>query len=213
MRLKFSWLPLLFAAGHLHADQINLDKTNFEHIHFKRIQPNRISFENDVIRFEVNKSASFLLLAFDDVRNIRRVSFQWKANGMLNKSSVSHEKTRSGDDAWLRVGLIIMGEPIDLPDLLLPRWMKQVRKTLRYSTDSMVYLIPDARHAVGESWKSPFSSDIDMISVGSTGMADNWNQATHEFANPQQTVGLWIMADGDNTRAIFNSQIRNLVIK
>ncbi len=210
---KFLWLPLLLASVQLNADPIDLDKRNFEHIHFKRIQPNSVSFNNDVIDFEVNNSSSFLLLAFDDVRSIRTVSFQWKAKGMLNKDSVALEKTRKGDDAWLRVGLIIKGEPQHLPEPLLPRWMKQVRKTLNYPTNRMVYLIPDARHAAGETWQSPFSSDIDMISVASTVRSDNWNQVTHVFTDAQQTVGLWIMADGDNTRSIFNSQLRNLVIE
>jgi len=195
------------------AEQIVLDQSSFEHIHFRRIQPTLVRFETDVIHFNVNKSSSFLLLAFEDIKNVRKVSFQWKADGMLNKTSREQEKSRKGDDAWLRVGLIISGEPELVPEPLLPRWVKQVRHTLKHPSDRMIYLIPDARHAPGETWKSPFSSDIDMISVGSTGMADNWNQVTHEFADPQQTVGLWIMADGDNTRAIFNSQIRNLVIK
>jgi len=213
MLRNFLWLPLLLVTAQLNAEQIVLDKDHFEHIHFKRIQPNIVTFNKDAIHFEVRKSASFLLLAFDEVKNIRTVSFQWKAHGILNKHSIDHEKTRKGDDAWLRVGLIIEGQPEDIPEPLLPRWMKQVRKALRHTSGSMIYLIPDARHAPGETWKSPFSSDVDMVSVGRIDTSDDWNNVTYEFTEPVQTVGLWIMADGDNTRSTFNSQLRNLVIE
>jgi hypothetical protein len=213
MLTKLSLLLLLLAACQLNAEQIVLDEHNFEHIHFKRIKPNRVEFNQDAIHFEVNRSASFLLLAFSDIKNIRTVSFQWNADGMLKKDSAEHEKTRKGDDAWLRVGLIIKGQPEHIPEPLLPRWMKQVRQTLKHQSGNMVYLIPDAKHAPGETWKSPYSSNVDMISVGSTSVDGVWKQASYEFAKPQPAVGLWIMADGDNTGSIFESQLRNLVIE
>ena len=208
-----SLLALLLFTAQLNAEQIVLDKENFEPVHFKRIKPNQVEFKDGAIHFNVNKSASFLLLAFDDVRNIRAVSFQWNAEGMLDKNSIEQEKTRKGDDAWLRVGLIIKGQPDHVPEPLLPRWMKQVRQTLKYPSDRMVYLIPGAQHAPGDTWKSPFSSDIDMISVHSRDMDDAWKQASYEFTEPQQVVGLWIMADGDNTGSVFESRLRNLVVE
>ena len=213
MLRNFSWLPLLLVTAQLNAEQIVLEKDNFEHIHFKRIRPNTVTFKQDAIHFEVTKSASFLLLAFDEIKSIRTVSFQWKANGALNKRDIDHEKTRKGDDAWLRVGLIIEGQPEHIPEPLLPRWMKQVRKTLRYTSGSMIYLIPDAMHASGETWKSPFNSNVDMISVDSIGTDDGRNMVSYEFTRPVQTIGLWIMADGDNTGSTFNSQISKLVIE
>jgi hypothetical protein len=213
MRGNLSLLALLLVTAQLNAEQIVLDKNNFEHIHFKRIKPNQVRFNDDAIHFDVNKSASFLLLAFDDIRSIRTVSFQWNADGMLNKNSIEHENSRKGDDAWLRVGLIIEGPPDPVPEPLLPRWMKQVRQTLKYQSGRMVYLIPDALHTPGDTWKSPFSSDIDMISVDSRDIDGVWKQASYTFTNPQQVVGLWIMADGDNTDSVFKSRLRKLALE
>jgi hypothetical protein len=210
---KLSWLPLLFMTAPLSAAEIAADKQLFEHIHFKRIKPNNVSFANDIIHFEVNKSASFLLTAFDDIKPVRKVSFEWKADGMLNKDSVEQEKTRKGDDAWIRIGLIISGEPELVPEVLLPRWARQVRRTLKHPSDRMLYLIPDARHAPGTYWKSPFSAEIGMVSVASTDMNNGWKRVDYEFTDPQLTVGLWIMADGDNTDSIFSSRLKNLVIE
>lgn len=206
-------MPLLLATPHPIAEQIFLHKNNFEHIHFRRIQPTLVTFNTDNIQFDVNKSSSFLLLAFEDIKTVQSVSFEWKASGMLNKNSAKQERTRSGDDAWLRVGLIISGQPDLVPEALLPRWVKQVRNTLNHPSDKMIYLIPDARHAPGETWRSPYNSDIEMISVDSHDLNNDWRQVSYEFTQPQQTVGLWIMADGDNTASIFSTQLRNLQIK
>lgn len=109
-------------------------------------------------------------------------------------------------------GLILSGQPELIPEALLPRWVRQVRKTLKHPSDQMIYLIPDARHAPGEAWRSPYNANISMISVSSQPIDDGWQQAVYRLATPQQTVGLWIMADGDNTASVFSSQLRNLVI-
>ena len=210
---KLAGSLLLTAAISGTAEPIRLAADNFEHIHFRRVNPTLVTFDAGVISFEVNKSASFLLLAFENIRDIRSVSFDWRADGMLNKTSAEHERTRKGDDAWLRVGLIISGEPELVPGLLLPRWARQVKQTLRHPTDRMLYLIPDARHKPGERWPSPFSSNIDMVAVASRAGADNWQHVKHEFAEPLRTVGLWLMADGDSTDSIFRSQLRNLVVE
>ncbi len=213
MLKRLSCLALPLFTLPVPAEEIVLKNDFFEHIHFRRVQPTVVSFENDQIKFEVDRSSSFLLTAFDEIKNIRSISFQWKADGMLNKSSRAQEKTRKGDDAWLRVGLIISGEPERVPGPLLPRWVIKVRDTLKHPSDRMVYLIPGAQHAPGETWKSPFNSNIDMISVRSLDGPDGWKQVTHVFAEPQQSVGLWLMADGDNTDSIFHSRLRRLVIE
>ena len=212
MMRRISWMLLVLLAFQLHAEPVIVDERSVEHIHFKRINPNTVSFEHGVVRFSVDNSASFLLLAFDDIKNVNAVSFQWKAAGTLKKNSEQHERSRKGDDAWLRVGLILEGEPAHVPEALLPRWMRQVRKTLKHPSNRMIYLLPGAMHAPGTSWKSPFSDDVDMVSVSSSETTNGWNQVEHEFPEAQRTVGLWIMADGDNTNSVFSSQLKNLII-
>jgi hypothetical protein len=207
-----SWMLLVLPAFQLRAEPVIVDEHSVEHIHFKRINPNTVSFDNGIIRFDVDNSASFLLLAFDDIKNVNTVAFQWKAAGKLKKNSEQHERTRKGDDAWLRIGLILEGEPAHVPEALLPRWMQQVRKTLKYPSNRMVYLVPGALHAPGTNWQSPFSEDIDMVSVSSSPASNGWKQVEHRFAEAQRTIGLWIMADGDNTNSVFSSELRHLVI-
>lgn len=204
-------LALLFTAT-ASAEQVYLDQLHFDHIHFKRVEPNTIRFNNGEIVFHVSQSASFLLHAFDNTKPVHNVSFLWRANGQLNKHSVEHESSRKGDDAWIRVGLILKGEP-RFPDPLVPPWVRQVRKSLKFPSDNMVYLIPDAKHAHGNAWVSPFSNKVNMISVKSAQQQDGWQAVSYNFTTPQQTIGIWLMADGDNTQSAFTSRIKNLLIK
>ena len=208
-----SCLSLLLLVTQTVAEQIDLHQDNFTHIHFRRIQPTTVTFEPETIRFDVNRSSSFLLLPFGEIKTVQRVIFEWKAEGMLNKNSAAQEKTRTGDDAWLRVGLVISGQPELVPEALLPRWLRQVRDVLRFPSDKMIYLIPGARHAPGESWRSPYNAHIDMISVPSQQRDKDWKRVSYQLSTPQQTVGLWIMADGDNKASVFTSHLRNLVIE
>ena len=75
MMRRISWMPLVLLAFQLHAEPVVIDERSAEHIHFKRINPNIVTFNNGVVQFEVNNSASFLLLAFDDIRHVNAVSF------------------------------------------------------------------------------------------------------------------------------------------
>ena len=198
----------------VNAEQIVLDQQHFDHIKFKRVKPNTVTFQEEaIITFEVNDSASFMLHAFENIRSVSRVAFDWKAKGQLNKRDVEHESTRKGDDAWLRVGLILKGEP-QLLDPLVPPWVKQVRNTLNYPSDEMLYLIPDARHAPGKSWPSPFSKQISMISVASSSEKDDgWRSVNYVSPQPLKVIGIWLMADGDNTQSSFISSIRKLQVQ
>ena len=204
---------LLLLSHPVKAEQVVLDQLHFDHIKFKRVKPNTVTFHDGTISFEVNETASFMLHAFEDARSVSRVAFDWKANGKLNKRDVEHETTRKGDDAWLRVGLILKGEP-QLLDPLVPSWVKQVRNTLKYPSDEMVYLVPDARHAPGKSWPSPFSKQIRMISVASSTEKENgWRSVNYVSPQPLQVIGIWLMADGDNTQSSFRSSIRKLQVQ
>lgn len=215
LRLMLSSLAITFALTSpavLFAEAITLDDNNTTHITFKRIKPNTFDFKDNTLAIRVNNSASFLLLPFEKIRKINGISFQWKKQGTININNELQEETRKGDDAYLRVVLIIEGEyPLINP--LAPKWVKKVRKTLRYPSDKMICIVPGSRHEDGQHWKSPYSSDVEIIAVGSTTKKDGWNFSEHTFENSQPVVGLWIMADGDNTQSTFTSMLKSLTLK
>jgi len=210
--LTFSTAFTLASPISLFAEEIILDTKYTTHITFKRIKPNTFDFKEDSLNIEVNNSASFLLLPFETTRKVNEISFQWKKQGSISIKNAQQEETRQGDDAYLRVGLAIEGKTL-FANPLAPKWVKQVRKTLHHSSNKMVYIIPGSKHEDGQHWKSPYSKDVEIIAVGSRAEKDGWKVSTHKFENGQSVVGLWIMADGDNTQSSFTSMLKLLTLK
>jgi len=213
-RLKLSALVIaltLTPPASLFAEAITLDNKNTTHITFKRIKPNSFVFKEDSLTVQVNSSASFILLPFESPIEINKISFQWKKKGMIDISDGLQEETLKGDDAYLRIVLIIEGK-YPLMNPLAPKWVKQVHKILKYPSDKMICIVPGSRHKVGQHWKSPYSNDVEIIAVGSDTKKDGWNFSEHKFEKSQPVVGLWIMADGDNTQSTFTSQLKALTI-
>ena len=203
----------LFAAPP--AEVISLQADNFEHIQFKRIKPNNHTYENNVLKIEVDDSASFLMLAFNEVKKINKVNFDWRSEGLLLVKNIEHEAARRGDDAVIKIGLLLKSESSSY-NPFAPSWLKRVDELMRYPSENMVYLVANAKHAAGEQWLNPYNDWVLMIAMGSatgTEKIGDWQQASHQFKQPQQVVAIWIMADGDNTDSKFTSFIKNITLE
>ncbi len=210
--ISLAIITTLISAKNVLAEIIILNKDNTTHITFKKVKPSNYFFKQGALKIQVNNSASFLLLPFENTRQITKVSFQWKKSGMINIKDSEHEETRQGDDAYLRVGLALKGKNT-VANPLAPQWAKQVREVLHHASNKMIYLTPGSKHNVGEHWKSPYTDDVDIIAVSSKIKADGWNYSEHEFEDSQSVVGLWLMADGDNTQSTFTSWLKSLTLE
>lgn len=201
-------LPTAVFAGEFKS-VVNLTDSNVIPVEFRRITPNNFHIDDNVLTIHVNKSASFLLIPFKAVTKIKNVSFEWKKTGNINIQNAGHEETREGDDAYLRVGLILEGKP-SLMNPLTPKWVRKVKDALHYPSDKMIYLVPGSQHSAGQRWTSPYSDEVEIIAVSSQEKLDGWNISEYSLQSSQPTVGLWLMADGDNTRSTFTSMLKQL---
>ena len=184
-----------------------------QHITFRRIPANDFSLSNKTLTIKVNKSASFILLPLERVTYLNQVSFDWRSHGALHVSSSAEEASRDGDDARLRLGLLLLAEKAQTFDNpLAPRWLKTVRQSLRFPSDRLIYLVAGAQHPANSVWPSPYSDKATMIAIGSEAGENGWQHARYDFHQPKAVVGLWIMADGDNTGSHFTTELRKLVL-
>lgn len=176
------------------------------------IPATRYSLKKHYMTAEVKKSASALVYAFAQIAPVKEVSFSWKTEGDTKVTSASQEKTKAGDDFKLRIGLILSGEAPFVP-FFAPAWVKAIRDALILPTDKMIYLAVGTRNPVGSVWESPYSDSMTNIVLPSKPLKKGWQRATYKADKPLKVVGLWIMADGDNTQASFKTYIRYLKIK
>ena len=198
------------------AEVVSLRADNFEHIKFRKIKANIHVLKNQQLKIEVDNSASFLMLPFESVRQVHKVSFQWRSEGVPLIKNSQHELKRSGDDAVFKLGLLLKADN-DPINPFVPAWLKQVRKLLKLPSEKMTYLVADARHKPGEKWTNPYNRRVTMIAVKSTAddEGDNrgWQQSSYQFELPLDIVAIWLMADGDNTHSSFTTHIKNINVE
>ena len=92
----------------------------------------------------------------------------------------------------------------------VPSWLRRVRAALKFPSVNMIYLVADAKHASGQQWLSPYNERVTMISLNSNMEDAGWKSAQYQFDKPIEVVGIWLMADGDDTRSKFTTEIRNI---
>lgn len=199
----------VFAAAQ--SEIISLQADKFEHIQFKKIKANSVSYRQQELLIDVDNSASILMLPFEAVQPIVKVSFEWRSEGRPLVKDLQHELRRNGDDAVFKLGLLLVSDDETI-NPFAPLWLKQVRQQLNFASEEMIYLVAGARHPPGERWISPYNKRVTMISVASRDTDSGWQQSAYQFELPQNVVALWLMADGDNTHSAFSVSIRNIVI-
>lgn len=191
---------------------ISLQVDSFEHIQFKKIKANHVSYQEELVQIDVDDSASILMLPFETVKPINKVSFEWRSEGRPLVKDSQHELKRSGDDAVFKLGLLLQTDDESI-NPFAPSWLKQVRELLTFPSEEMIYLVVGAKHPAGERWISPYNKRVTMISVASKDVGDGWRQSSYQFEQPQDVVALWLMADGDNTHSAFTVSIKNIVLE
>ena len=187
--------------------------SKYEHVIFPKLPPTEYQLDSGILRAKVDRSASFLFFPFGRALPVTTVEWEWKGASSANLTSAEHEESIEGDDAQLRIGLVLQGhEPSAIP-WFLPAWIKQVRASLRPQTTSeMLFLISGGQHIDGQTWSSPHSASITHMAVQGVPGPDEWTRSSVTLTPTKIIVGVWIMADGDDTRARFETQLRNLVL-
>jgi hypothetical protein len=203
----------LLITNALLAQPIDLRPNAFEHVHFPALPKTLYTTGSDhTLSADVQKSASFLLKSFDTALQVSRLRLVWKSSKDLSaKITPSVIKTKSGDDAVLKIGLLLKGDPPFMP-IFAPRWIKQVRQYLKVSTDRMIWMIVGTALPDGEEWESPWNSRIKHVAVASRTVNDGWHESATAF-EPLSLVGVAIMADGDNTSSSFTTNVRELALQ
>ena len=201
----------LAPAGSAGAASLPLTLSAWHHITFDGIPPTGYRQDGAGLRMEVARSASFLLQAFPAARPVRHVSFDWRSEGELKIADAATEQTKAGDDAHLKVALLLAGDAPLVP-FFAPAWIKAVRDDLKQPTDHMVELVAGAKAPGGAKWPSPYSSSITMLAVAST-PSGGWQHADVTFPQGLEVVAVWLMADGDNSGSTFTTWVKALELE
>jgi hypothetical protein len=191
----------------------DLQPKAFEHVSFDGRTPTVYKADGETLVMDVKESSSFLLRPFDKVQPVKRVSFEWQSEGELSVASPAEERTKRGDDARLRVGLLLSGEAPLIP-FFAPSWIKAIRDAMHLPADRMLYLTVGAKSPPGSEWPSPYGGGMRIRVLGSRPVdGGDWKAAEASFSPPLPVVGVWLMADGDDSRSRFRTLLRKLTLE
>jgi len=191
---------------------LDLNADNFEHIEFKRIKKSRYSFYDQQLQVAVEGGASLLMKPFDSIKKVQQVSFKWRSSGAPKIKDAKHEEQKQGDDAVFKLGLLLEGSG-SFSNPFVPAWVKRVDGLLKYPSEDMIYLVANSKHVPGQRWANPYNKRVTMIAIESVGDAQGWQRTSYYFDVPVNVVGLWLMADGDNTDASFMVHIKDIKLE
>lgn len=186
--------------------KIDLSPDNFRHIKFDSVRPTDYSFRAGNLEIAVRESASFLIKALPKPVRVQRARIFWRAD-RLPQITKQGEKTKSGDDAALRVGLFLLGKPEALP-FFIPEWMKEAAAELHQSAEKVLFLKVACKSPAGTRWLSPVSDKMETLCLAST-RDGQWIRSEGTFATTE-VVGIWLMADGDNTKSSFKVWVKSV---
>lgn len=189
--------------------EVNLDPAEFHAITFDKIPPTIYARADGGLKMVVAKSSSFLVQAFVAKRSVGAVSFEWRTDGALAVSDAAVEKTKDGDDGRLKIGLMLAGKAPTIP-FFASAWIKDVRDFLKLPSDHLDVLIVGTKSPPGTKWSSPYADSMEYFALGGDALTGGWQRSQFKFAKPVEVVGLWLMADGDNTASTFTTWLRNL---
>ena len=211
---SFLGLAVLFAGlSHslkVKADNELLEGSEYKEISFDDIPKTAYTFEKNQLSVVVKKSSSVKMKAFEKIKTVKSVSFEYQIDGKLDINNEQQHREKSGDDALFRVGLLRSGDAPSIP-FFAPAWIKKSSSLLKLPSDKLIYLVLSPVAKGGSRWESPYSSSIENIALNKKEATEKgWQKASYQFDKPIPIVGYWLMADGDNTSSSFSLKVRNL---
>lgn len=174
---------------------------------FRNIPPIRHEVANGNITLHVDKGAGGIVRALPANTQVRSITVRGRVEGRII-SDPDALWEQEADDQYLRVGLIHAGgKPLGMfRRAAAPAWIRTLDDVLTSDGrgPSRIDNLMLAPHAawVGRSRGNPAMDDIHERIVA-TPEQDGSFVITAEFDEPVDALGLWLMADGDDTASTF----------
>ncbi len=165
------------------------------------------------LKIAVKESASALVYKFDKPLRIKNVAISLTQEGVINYQAKKIGE-KGADDFPLRLGFVIAGEKKLSwgQNLIAPKWVKELYKLAPKDKglDRVHYLVVAQEKPLYAKRFHPFSELLEEEIVGIV----EKGQFQGTLSAPEgEVLGLWVSADGDDTKSTFNMTINQLKIE
>lgn len=181
---------------------------------FRGIPPLNHTIAKDSITLRVVQSAGGIVRPLPAGTHVKTITIRGRIEGQLNTRAAARWQEEN-DDALLRVGLIHAGgKPLNaLQRTAAPGWIRTLDDVLCKAgrgparIDNLL-LTPHADW-VGKSRQHPKMKQVHERFAAAPGKNGTFT-LTSTFDEPIDALGLWLMADGDNTESTFTVTITGI---
>ena len=215
---KLAVLLLTLIANSVAAIEVPTDDlSKWTTLSFRKIPANTVSIDRGALQVVVDGSASPLIYGFDAPVRITGVQIVASWDGELRIPDGAVQGNKETDDFVLKFGLVEAGDQTLswLQRKIAADWVKQlfmlapsgagVRRIHFLSTTQQADLVGSRRsHPLNDLL---FESRITLLD------GPGRFELAQDFAEPVETLGLWVSSDGDTTSSKFVLRIESITLK
>lgn len=185
---------------------------NWQLLKYNKIESNGVSYSNEGLSIQVDKSASPLIYPLPEAKVVTGFKVRLKIFGKLNESKMT---AKMSEDNYLRVGLVAEGKQrLNMVQrMVAAAWVKQLFKLApKDSGIDKIYFygISDDPKQVGQTRIHPKSDLMVESIVALRPEGESEFEVSHKLTTPLKTAALWLAIDGDDTKSKFRVEIKSL---
>ena len=182
--------------------------SGWEVLSFSRIPPNRVTFERQGLRIDVDRSAGPVVYPLPQPTIVTRVRAVGRVSGRLSLDGSLQQGGPGADDYALRIGLVEAGTRRlgRFQRLVAASWVKRLFALApAYAGISRVRFlnVAESPSHVGSARQHPLS-DLLYEHVVTSIDAEGRFAIDHSLERATPVLALWLSSDGDDTSSTFS---------
>lgn len=191
--------------------------SDWHSLSFRSIPPIQHKFERGNISLEANASAGGLVRRLPAGTHVKRFVVTGSVTGQL-KVDEKRLWEKGNEDAYLRVGLITGGgrSLTTMERFVAPAWICTLNDVLcadgRAPSSIRNYLLVPHAAWIGKQRANPNMKQL-VDHMTATPGADGRFTMTVDLPQPVDALGLWLMADGDDSGSTFKVVIDSIQLE
>lgn len=188
----------------------------WQHLKYRNIPQNRVQFDKETLKVEVQKSASPLFFGFSEIKMVTGFQVKGVRSPKLRLSDPQQQGNGDNDDFALRFGLVVSGTNrlTMMQRAFAPDWIVQIEKSLPKSIGvGGIEFFNVAESSVAFGKKRVNSATKNIYETNLVVPNEMGNFILHKkLAEALNVVGIFLSFDGDNSKSDFKIEISNLEI-
>lgn len=191
------------------------ESANWHHLQFSDIRQNQVEFGRGQLSIQVDQSSSPLFYPFHRNRQVKRMKVGGTIGGFPKLPTGATEGEGKADDFALRVGLVLSGNKRLgwLERIFAPGWIKKLEDAVPEGAFYRVWFLSIAQQLPKGFKRTHPQNEVLLEEVGLNLDKPGPFALDHRLSPAPVALGIWIHADGDDTKSAFTTTVAELTLE